>query len=159
MTIYQNQVTNPEKPWSFMDDTKENILNDLAEYTLDPVFEEYGNFVYMPTWCDEESAKKYKDLTAISGNFLTLSHTFRVLTDDEELIKELTEAIRKNQETEEYKQAKVRLMERKSEEKRRYEERIQKLNKNSWNNGFKLKNERIRWEYDMGRNENKISWV
>lgn len=131
MTIYQNQVTNPEKPWSFMDDTKENILNDLAEYTLDPVFEEYGNFVYMPTWCDEESAKKYKDLTAISGNFLTLSHTFRVLTDDEELIKELTEAIRKNQETEEYKQAKVRLMERKSEEKRRYEERIQKLNKNS----------------------------
>ena len=101
MTIYQNQVTNPEKPWSFMDDTKENILNDLAEYTLDPVFEEYGNFVYMPTWCDEESAKKYKDLTAISGNFLTLSHTFRVLTDDEELIKELTEAIRKNQETEE----------------------------------------------------------
>lgn len=31
MTIYKNQVINPEKPWSFMDDTKENILKDLAE--------------------------------------------------------------------------------------------------------------------------------
>lgn len=122
MTIYQNQVINPEKPWSFMDDTKENILKDLAEYTLDPVFEEYGNFVYMPTWCDEESAKKYKGLTAINGNFVKLSHAFYLLTDDEELIKELTEAIRKNQETEEYKQAKIRLMERKLEEKRRHEE-------------------------------------
>lgn len=59
MTIYKNQVINPEKPWSFMDDTKENILKDLAEYTLDPVFEEYGNFVYAPTWSDEESAEKY----------------------------------------------------------------------------------------------------
>ena len=48
----------------------------------------------------------------------------------ETLIKELTEAIRKNQETEEYKQAKVKLAERKTEEKKRYEERIQKLNKN-----------------------------
>ena len=126
MTIYKNQVINPEKPWSFMDDTKENILKDLAEYILDPVFEEYGNFVYMPTWCDEEAAEKYKGLTAISGNFLNLSHAFSLLTDDEELIKELTEAIRKNQETEKYKQAKIRLMERRLEEKRQYEEKIQK---------------------------------
>jgi hypothetical protein len=126
MTIYKNQVINPEKPWSFMDDTKENILKDLAEYILDPVFEEYGNFVYMPTWCDEEAAEKYKGLTAISGNFLNLSHAFSLLTDDEELIKELTEAIRENQETEKYKQAKIRLMERRLEEKRQYEEKIQK---------------------------------
>lgn len=84
----------------------------------------------MPTWCDEESAEKYKGLTAISGNFLKLSHAFSLLTDDKELIEELTEAIRKNQETEEYKQAKIRLEERKAEEKRRYEERIQKLNNN-----------------------------
>lgn len=70
-------------------------------------------------------------MTAISGNFLNLSHAFSLLTDDEELIKELTEAIRKNQETEKYKQAKIRLMERRLEEKRQYEEKIQKLNKNS----------------------------
>lgn len=126
MTIYQNQVINPERPWSFMDDTKENILKDLAEHTLDPTFEDYGNFVYIPTWCDEESAQKYKGLTAISGNFLTFSHAFGLLTDDVGLIRELTEAIRKNQETEEYKQAKVRLKERKAEEKRQYEERMKK---------------------------------
>lgn len=130
MTIYENHVINPEKPWSFMDDTKENILKDLAEYTLDPTFEEDGNFVYMPTWCNGEPAEKYKGLTAISGNFLNFTHAFNLLTDDKKLIEELTEAIRKNQETEEYKQAKVRLAERKAEEKRRYKERIQKLNKN-----------------------------
>lgn len=127
MTIYQNQVVNPEKPWSFMDDTKENILKDLAEYTLDPVFEDYGNFIYIPTWCDEEAAEKYKGLTAISGNFLTLSHAFRILTNDKELIAELTAAIRKNQSTEDYKQAKARLMERKEREKREYTERVKKL--------------------------------
>ena len=130
MTIYQNKVINPEKPWSFMEDTKENIVRDLAEYTLDPVFEEYGNFVYMPTWEDEQAAEKYKGLTAINGNFLTYSHAFRLLTDDIELIEELTKAIRKNQETEEYKQAKVRLMERKAEEKRQYEERLRKIREN-----------------------------
>ena len=81
----------------------------------------------MPTWEDEEVAEKYKGLTAISGNFLTYSHAFRLLTDDTELIEELTKAIRKNQETEEYKQAKVRLMERKAEEKRQYEERLRKI--------------------------------
>lgn len=131
MTIYQNQVINPEKPWSFMDDTKENILKDLAEYTLDPTFEDYGNFVYIPTWCDKELAEKYKGLTAINGNFLTFSHAFRLLTNDVKLIRELTEAIRKNQETEEYKQAKIRLMERKAEEKRQYEKRMEEFNKNS----------------------------
>lgn len=124
MTIYQNKVINPEKPWSFMEDTKENILKDLKLHTLDPVFEEYGNFVYIPTWEDEEAAEKYKGLTAISGNFLTYSHAFRLLTDDADLIEELTKAIRENQDTEEYKRAKERLMERKTEEKRQYEERL-----------------------------------
>lgn len=123
MTIYQNKVVNPKKPWSFMEDTKENILKDLEQYTLDPVFEDYGNFIYIPTWEDEETAEKYKGLTAICGNFLTYSHSFRLLTDDKELIEELATAIRKNQAKEEYKQAKERLLERKAEEKRRYMER------------------------------------
>lgn len=126
MTIYQNKVTNPEKPWSFMEDTKENILKDLEEHTLDPVFEDYGNFVYVPTWEDEEAKEKYKGLTAICGNFLTYSHAFRLLTDDKELIEELTTAIRKNQATEKYKQAKERLLERKAEEKRKYMERVKR---------------------------------
>lgn len=111
MTIFENKVINPEKPWSFIEDTKENILKSLEKYTLDPVFEKYGNFVYIPTWTNKESAEKYKGLTAICGNFLTYSHAFSLYTDDAELIEELTKAIRKNQNTEEYKQAKLRLEE------------------------------------------------
>lgn len=118
-TIYRNKVVNPES-LGFMEDTKENILADLERYTLDPVFEDYGNFVYTPTWVNEKTAEEYKGLTAISGNFLTYSHAFRLLTDDKELIRELETAIRKNQETEEYKQAKVRLIKRREEEKRKY---------------------------------------
>lgn len=127
MTIYQNKVINPEKPWSFMENTKENILRDLELHTLDPVFEYYGNFVYIPTWTDEKAAEKYKGMTAISGNFLTYSHAFRLLTDDTELIEELTTAIRKNQATEEYKRAKERLLERKAEEQRQYLERVKRV--------------------------------
>lgn len=109
MTIYQNRVINPERPWSFMDDTKENILEDLEQYTLDPVFEKYGNFVYQPTWDEKENEEKYKGMTVIFGNFLEVSHAFRVLTDDEKLITELEESIRKNQESEKYKEAKERI--------------------------------------------------
>lgn len=62
---------------------------------------------------------------------MTFSHAFRLLTNDVKLIRELTEAIRKNQETEEYKQAKIRLIERKAEEKRQYEKRMEEFNKNN----------------------------
>lgn len=117
MTEYINEVVNPDKPGSFMKDTKENILHDLECYTLDPVFEEYGNFVYKPIWMNKEAEKRYdKGFTIICGNFETYSHAFRVYTDDEELIKEFTEAIRKNQATEEYKAAKKRLEERRQME-------------------------------------------
>ena len=54
MTEYQNTVTNPAAPWSFIPDTEENILRDLECYTLDPIFELYGNFVNpSPVWLSE----------------------------------------------------------------------------------------------------------
>lgn len=127
MTEYLNEVINPDMPYSFMKDTKENILHDLQNYTLDPVFEEYGNFVYKPTWTNKEAEEKYKGCTAICGNFLTYSHAFNVYTDDEELIAEFTEAIRKNQATEEYKAAKKRLIERRQKE---HEELLERLERN-----------------------------
>lgn len=128
MTEYINEVVNPDKPGSFMKDTKENILHDLEHYTLDPVFEEYGNFVYKPTWMNKEAEERYdKGCTIICGNFETYSHAFRVYTDDEELIKEFTEAIRKNQSTEEYKAAKKRLEERRQME---HEELVTRLERN-----------------------------
>lgn len=127
MTEYLSEVINPDKPGSFMKDTKKNILHDLEHYTLDPVFEEYGNFVYKPTWIDKEVKEKYKGCTAISGNFETYSHAFNVYTDDEELINEFTEAIRKNQATEEYKAAKKRLKERRQME---HEKLVARLERN-----------------------------
>ena len=34
MTEYQNKVTNPAAPWSFIADTEENILHDLERYKM-----------------------------------------------------------------------------------------------------------------------------
>ena len=45
MTEYRNKVFNPDAPWLIVDDTEENIMRDLERYTLDPVFERYGDFV------------------------------------------------------------------------------------------------------------------
>ena len=42
MTEYLSEVINPDKPGSFMKDTKENILHDLEHYTLDPVLKIMG---------------------------------------------------------------------------------------------------------------------
>ena len=75
MTEYLNTVTNPAAPWSFIDDTEENILQDLAAHTLDPIFELYGDFVNpSPEWLSTENAAKYAGCTMISGNFRAYTH-------------------------------------------------------------------------------------
>ena len=66
MTEYLNKITNPAAPWSFIDDTEENILHDLERYPLDPVFELYGNFINpSPEWLSEEVAAKYAGCEAV----------------------------------------------------------------------------------------------
>lgn len=111
MTKYLSRVINPEKPWLFMDDTKENIFNDLAMYTLDPVCENHGDFVVEnPTWENEALARKYAGFTVIHGNFMEKSHAFAVYTDDPKLIQEFSEAIFRNKRTEKYRKARERLM-------------------------------------------------
>ena len=70
MTEYLNRVTNPAAPWSFISDTEENILRDLECYTLDPVFELYGNFVNpSPEWLSDEAATNTPDAQPFSGTF------------------------------------------------------------------------------------------
>ena len=39
MTVYENKVFDPEKPWLQVPDTEENIMRDLVQHTLGPVFE------------------------------------------------------------------------------------------------------------------------
>lgn len=106
MIEYLNDVTDPERPWAFIPDTEGNILDHLARYTLDPTFEGYGDFVNRsPGWTNETAAKKYKGCALISGNFLTFSHAFRLVTDDEGLISRISEAINRNKATPEYQAA------------------------------------------------------
>ena len=111
MTEYLNPVTNPAAPWSFIPDTEENILHDLGRYTLDPVFELYGNFVNpSQEWLSGEVAAKYAGCTSISGNFLAFSHAFRLVTDDPGLISRLSAAIARNKATPEYQAARRRML-------------------------------------------------
>lgn len=109
MTLFLNSVWDPDRPWRPIPDTEENILDHLAKYTLDPIFERYGDFVNRnPHWVGE-AAEKYKGMTVIFGNFLYFSHAFRVVTDDEDLISRISEAVNRNKATPEYREARERL--------------------------------------------------
>lgn len=106
MTEYLNTVTNPAAPWSFIDDTEENILQDLAAHTLDPSFELYGDFVNpSPEWLSTENAAKYTGCTMIFGNFRGYSHAFWLVTDDAALIARISAAVQRNKARPEYQQA------------------------------------------------------
>lgn len=103
MTLYQSKVSDRDKPWLMVEDTEENIMRDLAQHTLDPNFELFGNFVNLaPEWLSEEDKAAYAGHTMISGNFWGYSHAFRVLTDDQALIERFTKAIKYNKATPEY---------------------------------------------------------
>lgn len=111
MTEYLNSVINPDAPWCFIPDTAENILHDLENYTLDPVFELYGNFINpKPEWKSEVVAERYAGCTSIFGNFLTLSHAFRLVTDDTILISRFSAAIKRNKATAEYQAAREKML-------------------------------------------------
>lgn len=69
----------------------------LEERTLDPMFEDYGNFII----------KMPLGTIVFWGNFYGYSHIFRIETDETYLINKLTDAIRKNQDTMAYKDLKA----------------------------------------------------
>lgn len=124
-----NKVIDNEKPWLFVDDAIESILNDLEHYTLDPRFEEYGNFVnHNPQWIKPESYETYRGCTMIFGNFYSYSHAFRLITDDENIINQIEVAVNKNKQTKAYDQAKQELKEQEKQYKI-YQENLFKKNK------------------------------
>ena len=127
ITEYLNTVVDDDRPWASKPDSEENILRHLAKYTLDPVFERYGDFVNPnPQWLYEKDAEKYRGCAYIFGNFLTFSHAFRVVTDNPDLIQRLTDAINRNKATPEYKAARERMIEQRIQEKKRREQLIHK---------------------------------
>lgn len=81
-------------------DTIEDLIEVLKSETLDPIFEEYGNFVNRtPHWIHKEAQEKYKGCTQIFGNFFATSHVFNITTDDEDLISTIENIVRLNQNT------------------------------------------------------------
>lgn len=111
MIKIMSQVTNPAAPWSTIPDTLDNILQDLEEYALDPVFELYGDFVNpAPEWISQDAAEKYSGCTLIYGNFRELSHAFNLVTDEPEIINRLRDAIDENRKRPDYQQARKKAL-------------------------------------------------
>lgn len=75
-------------------DAIDDLLDVLGRETLDPAFERYGRFHYV------EGGKHW-----FFGNFLTVSHVFRIETTDQQIIDKLDTAIAANKTTENYKAA------------------------------------------------------
>lgn len=75
------------------------LLHMLAHHTLCPTFENYGNFVY--------NVEGRPGFVHVWGNFADYSFAFSITTDDAELIAQLTAAIRTNQATPAYAEAKA----------------------------------------------------
>lgn len=74
-------------------DPIEALFERLATYTLNPMFEEYGNFVFVEP--DSSTVRFW-------GNFFDLSAVFSIDTDEPGTIRRLTDAIRANQATDAY---------------------------------------------------------
>ena len=102
-------------------DPIEKLLERLEEYALDPRFETYGNFVFS----DPDPAIPV-GATRFFGNFFELSGVFNIDTDDADLVESLTLAIRQNQRTPGYREAKeARRRDDEARERREAEQRAE----------------------------------
>jgi hypothetical protein len=97
-----NIISNGSKWGGELPDSIEALFDRLKTNTLDPTFEAYGNFV-----------ETDKGVTGFFGNFYDYSHVFQIETTDKALIKRLTDAIRANQQTKGYADARKGVAERK----------------------------------------------
>ena len=131
MTEIVSMTRNPDFPWLECPDTIERIARDLEEHTLDPVFEQHGDFCdRSPEWLTKEDTDKYAGCVRFWGNFLDYAGVFDVITSDKEIIEKLSELIVRNKATPKYIAAKRDLEAYLAAERaRRIEE---------WNNRIKL---------------------
>lgn len=102
-------IANGSTAYPCQKSTLSDLRRLLETYTLDPVFEQYGGFVNRtPRWIDGETARKYSGASVIAGNFLSYSHAFYLITDQEELIRSLERLIEKNRASPQYQAARAR---------------------------------------------------
>lgn len=100
-------------------DTIEDLCKVLEVHTLNPLFEDYGNFASMET----------EGVTHFFGNFFDVSHVFRIDTDDAPTVERLTALIRANQQTPAYAAAKRDREQQKIDEARRWQQRAEEAQK------------------------------
>jgi len=118
MTEILSTTRSHDRPWQPIPDSVERILLDMEAHTLDPTFEDFGDFVdRSPEWEAKDTAKKYAGCTVIWGNFYDYSGVFEVITDDQTLIGRFTDAVARNKLKPEYKAAKLEIERRRREEK------------------------------------------
>lgn len=105
----------------------DDFSEKLKKYTLDPIFEKYGNFIHKnPKFSkNPEMTEYYNGWWCLFGNFFDYSNAFSIYTNDEKLAVKLRDLIRKNQKSEKYIQAKNEIIE---SEKKIEEARIKRLN-------------------------------
>lgn len=85
--------------------TVDQLIEVMQTYALDPTFEAYGNF--------GANGPAGSATVRFWGNFYTLSHVFSIDTDDPELCARLITAIKANQSTQAYQDAKREIAEAK----------------------------------------------
>ena len=102
-------IANGSNTYPYQKSTLSDLYRLLETYTLDPVFERYGEFVNRtPCWIDGETARKYSGASVIAGNVLSYRHAFYLITDQEELIRSLERLIEKNRASPQYQAARAR---------------------------------------------------
>lgn len=82
------------------------LIEVLAEHELDPIFEDYGNFIQERSICAKTDLPLWPaGFVDFHGNFFHLSHGFQIVTNDGEVIEQLTAAIAANRASPAYQQA------------------------------------------------------
>jgi hypothetical protein len=113
-------ISNGSKCAGELPDTIEELHRVLKVEPLDPIFENYGNFVL----------KNSPTEARVWGNFYELSHVFDIRGTRAEL-SETIRLIRANQRTKKYKAARAEYLERVQADARREEERREERRRNS----------------------------
>lgn len=86
----------------------DDFIKKLENYILDPVFEQYGNFlIKAPKFSkSKELTEKYKNSWHLFGNFYDYSNAFSIFIDENETVEKLKACINQNKKTEKYISAK-----------------------------------------------------
>lgn len=99
--------------------TVAELLEMLAKYPLNPMFEDYGNFCYK---LSPDDAKRCGCHYHICGNFYQYSYVFNIDADTKADTVKLERVIRRNQKTPEYRAARADYKAAKKAEAKRIKE-------------------------------------